>query len=543
MIASALGWAALLAAIGAVVLGVGRRAARHGILAPFVVGLGLRLVVMGIAHAGSLSLGDKGIFFLDDESFRQDAAVLSGAWRDGQTPDPTDYDVLGTYQVGYQLYLALIFTLGTSSVLLAKFVNVLVGGVTVYVVGRLGGEVLGERAKACAAWSAALFPTMIWWSATLMKEALATLLLALGLLAVTRLPSPRAVALLAAALAALIIVRGPGVPALAIGAGVGVAVAGYGAEGRVLSRPLIRFAVMLVAGVTVGVLLVSRGEFRAYYHHYESVLGVMFHALQGADLTRLPYDAVKSLVTPLPWAFDPGTRTWERMLYPGVWVLLCALPLAAAGAWRLRHRPEAWALIATAATSVVVYSATSGFAFRQRSMIEPLILLLALGGMTSWRMAARSAAAALGLVMVVVAVHSRSPWITLAVAGAAGALLVLARRLPSTHLEPVRESRMVAGFRESMGPDPPPAPVAARILGEITWLLRAVRRAARTVHSRTMRIAPRIAAPSLGAMARAAPALDGSDERRDGGVAVIPAAMARVAPPLDGSGERPRRST
>jgi hypothetical protein len=223
-----LGWAVLLSAAAAVVTAVARRAAAKKILTPLLVGVALRLVVMLVAHAGSVSLRDHGIFYLDDRTYLHGATVLADEWRAGHFPDPARYDILGTYQFGYQIFLAAIFTLGSTSLLLGKLANVLLGGFTVYLVGRLGGRLLGDGATVRAAWVAALAPSMIWWSAPLLKEALATMLLALGLLAVTELPRRRALAMLAGVVAVLAVVRGPAALALIVGAGVAVAIAENG---------------------------------------------------------------------------------------------------------------------------------------------------------------------------------------------------------------------------------------------------------------------------------------------------------------------------
>ncbi|MEA2419017.1 MAG: hypothetical protein QOE60_1223 [Thermoleophilaceae bacterium] len=498
MIAQALGWLVLAGAALALMVTVGRRAVAHGIIVPVVVGLILRVVVMVIAHAGSVSLGDHGIFFLDDETYRHGAVVLSDLWRGGHTPDPSRYNVLGTYQYGYQLYLAAIFTLGTSSVLLGKLWNVLLGSATVYLVGRLGGQLLGERAKVRAAWIAALAPGMVWWSATLMKETFATWLLALGLLAVTALPRPKAVAVLAAVLVALTVARGPSALALIVGAGVALAVAGRQAEGRWLSRPLIAFATTLAVGFVAVVAIVSRGNLHSFFMQYDQVVRNMFEAYGGGDITRAPYNAVKSLVTPLPWVFDSNTYNWDRMLYPDVWLLFCALPLAGLGAWRLRRRPEAWAILATIAVALVLNSVTGGFTFRQRSMLEPLILLLALAGVRSWRMAARTAAAALGLVAVIAAVQSRSPLTAVLIASAAGAMLLLSRRLGERMYDPLPGSPMVASVRASLRSAPPSgATTSNRVLAEVKRTLRLALVGFRTARAAVVRLAPPLrAAPT-----------------------------------------------
>lgn len=500
-VAAVLGWGVLLAGAGALALLVGRRAASRGILAPLVVGVGLRFVVMLIAHAGSLSLGDRGLFFLDDQTYLQDGTMLAELWRAGHTPDPARYDVVGTYQFGYQIFVGLIFTLGTSSILLGKLANVLLGGATVLIVACIAGRVLGEQAQVRAAWLAALAPNLIWWSAPLMKEALATMLLALGALAVTALPRPRAVATLGMVLAALMVVRGAAALALVVGAGIAIAIAGRQAERRWLSRPLIAFVAVLFSGLLAVAVLVSHGDLGAFYDQYRFTIDRMFNRYQGANVTHTPYDVIKSLVTPLPWAFDHGTRNWDRGLYPGVWLLLCAYPLAAVGAWRLRRRPEVGLLVGVAVTALVTDVLTLGFAFRQRSMIEPLVLVLALAGTPSWRIAGRYASTTLAAVAVIAGIQSRSPVVTLSIAVAAGAVLLATRRLSSRPFEALPESPIAASFRRSFASTLPLDFSPSRILVELGELIRALGASAAAGRVAAMRAVPLLQAPNEHVMA------------------------------------------
>ena len=490
MIAAVLGWAVLLAGAGALALVVGRRAAAHGILVPVAVGLGLRVVVMAIAHIGSLSLDDGGIMFLDDRTYLRGGDELAAEWRAGRTPDPSAYELAGTYQFGYQAFVGLLFTLGTTSVLLGKAVNVLLGTATIYVVARIAGRVLGDRAQVRAAWVAALAPTMVWWSAPLMKEALATLLVALGVLAVVSLPRRGAVIGLGAVAAALVLVRLPAAIALFTGTGAAVAVAGWRAEGRWLSRPLVAFGATVLAGLAAIVLVVPQGNPVAFFDQYRDTAGRMFDQYQGSDPLRWPYDVLKSLVTPLPWVFDEGTRNWDRALYPGVWLLICAYPLALLGIRRLWGRPELVLLLGTAVTALAVNAGTSGFTFRQRAVVEPLVLLLVVAGTPSWRVACRGASAALGAVAVAAGVQSRSPALALAVAGAAGVLFYLSTRLPAREPDPLPPSPMVEGLRRLPFVDRIGRTGASRVAADVVWLGRSVRAAGASAVRSAVRAAP-----------------------------------------------------
>jgi hypothetical protein len=487
-----LGWGLLLFGVGALVVVVFRHAREHGILAPLLVGFVLRFVVMLIAHAGSLSLGDHGFLALDDQTYVRGGTRLAGFWSAGQVPDPVRIDIVGSYQFGYQLWLGILFTLGTTSVLLGKFVNVLLGTTSILVLSLLGGRLLGARARVRTAWVVALAPSLVWWSAPLLKEAMATLMIALGLLAITYLPRPRAIVVFGAVAAYLMLLRGPAALALVVGAGLAIGLAGRQVERKWLSRPFVAYIVTLLTGLVVVAAVMSRGNLGNLYHQYDVVVHRMIHQYQGGNPIRFPYDAIKSLVTPLPWVFDRGTENWDRALFPGVWVLMCSLPLAAVGAWRLRRRPEAWALLGTAATALSIDSVTSGFEFRQRSMVEPLILLLALAGVTSWRMAARTSSATLAVVAAAAGIQSRSPAVVALIAGAAAALLLLSRRLPSRPLDPPPDSPMVARFRESLGPaDPPATSIRRRVVGEVARMARTVLGAAGAARTSLAVIVPR----------------------------------------------------
>jgi hypothetical protein len=263
-----------------------------------------------------------------------------------------------------------------------------------------------------------------------------------------------------------------------------VAIAGRKVQRRWLSRPLVVCGASLLVCLGAVVLVVSHGDIHNFFSQYDSVIRRMVRVYQGSDPARIPYDAVKSLVTPLPWTFDASTRNWDRGLYPGMWLLYCALPLAAIGSWRLRARPEGWLLFLTLATAVLANAFTAGLVFRQRSMVEPLILLLALAGMSSWRMAARSSAAALAVVAVAAGVQARSPVVAALIAAGAVGVLMVSRRLPDRQFEALPESPMVVAFRHSFESRPPE---------RTTVSLKRLAARARAVRAAVFRVAPGLA--------------------------------------------------
>jgi 4-amino-4-deoxy-L-arabinose transferase-like glycosyltransferase len=82
--------------------------------------------------------------------------------------------------------LSLLYSVAGRSLLLAQSVSVLFGMGGVFLTWRLALELWGERAAIKAAWVAALFPTLILYSALTMREAYVVFFLLLGLLGVAR---------------------------------------------------------------------------------------------------------------------------------------------------------------------------------------------------------------------------------------------------------------------------------------------------------------------------------------------------------------------
>lgn len=425
---------------------LGRHARSADLLAPVVVGGLLRLTVMAIAHVGSLQLGDGGLLFLDDRGYFERGELLASAWRAGELIDPAATQYAGTYQFGFPAMVGSVFTLVGQHVLPAKLVNVLAGTATVLILGLLSGRVVGESSRRRAAWAAALFPTLVWWSAPLMKEAVTTLLVVAALYAATFIPRRSAVVLTTGLLAALFVTRSGAalVVAIAIGSALVLAAVRSRQIGR---KQWMRAAAGGGAVILVGLGALSGGDFGALTLQYQSTIQDMIERYQGSDPLAVPFDAVKTLVTPLPWTFDLATRNWDRGLYPGVWALYVAYPLAAFGAWRMRRKPELALLLIPLVLSIVLNAFTSGFPFRQRSVVEPLILILAIAGTASYRQAAQWGSLALGAAALVAAANTRSPATGIAVSAGALTLWAISRRLPGETLDsPSAESTLVGSI-------------------------------------------------------------------------------------------------
>jgi len=82
--------------------------------------------------------------------------------------------------------ISLVYSLTDRSPLLAQTLSLLAGMGSVFLSWRLALELWGERAAIKAVWVAALFPTLILYSALTMREAYIVFFLLLGLLGVAR---------------------------------------------------------------------------------------------------------------------------------------------------------------------------------------------------------------------------------------------------------------------------------------------------------------------------------------------------------------------
>jgi hypothetical protein len=416
--------------IGAVTVLV-RLGRRIGVAAAVLAGLAIRLVVMLIAHAISVHQGTGGMMFIDDITYYQDGKLLAAYWGAGHLVDPQGVNFVGSLQFGFQSLVGVVFTLVGDSVVAAKLVNVLAGGATILICAHIADVALGRASVNRAAWFVALLPSAIWWSAPMLKEAAATMLFALALLLALRTVRKPMFALPALlVLLALAVTRASAAVSVAVPAGaamVTLAVASV-RSGELGGLTAVRRVGGLAAAIVLAVLVVSRGHVAETAGGYRSLLSSMFHSYQGGNIGHLPVDLVKSTFSPLPWAFDRAARTWDAGLYPGMWAIYALLPLAARGAWRRRASLESRIVIAAATLYMLENCITSGFIFRQRSVVEPFIALFAVAGISSWQGAARWTAAAWAAVGAYATVHTRSPAVSGAIAAAVLALLVASRR-------------------------------------------------------------------------------------------------------------------
>jgi hypothetical protein len=405
-----------------------RHAVRLHLLAPVIVALVVRLLVMVVAQLAS---GHGGAFYLDDAGYSREAALIARQWLEGHVINPSSYQYAGSLAFGYQTMVACIFLLTGKSMVAGKLINVLLGTATVLLVGLLSGRLFGTPTMRRAAWLMALIPTSVWWSAVLLKESLVAFLVIGAMLAFTYWPRRGAVVAFALAMGALAVTRSPALLAVTVTVLSALGVVAIQQRRTVDLRVTLTYLALACGALLVGFAALSAG-------HPETILRQIGHTLGRLGLERhqgaagVAIAIPKSLVSPYPWVFTRATRTWDRALYPGMWVWYALLPTAMVGLWRLRRRTEVL-LFALPVGALLTFNAlTAGFAFRQRSTVEPFLLLLVVAGADSWRRVIRRAAIGYLLVALLATEQSRSPTTGGVITLVALALALVARRLPST---------------------------------------------------------------------------------------------------------------
>ncbi|MEA2126198.1 MAG: hypothetical protein QOI80_2980 [Solirubrobacteraceae bacterium] len=440
-----------------------RSASANGILAPVLVGFGLRLALMLVIHGVSLLRHEGGLMFLDDHTYLNVGMHLAEPWRRGAIIDPSAYNYAGTPMFGYQALMGGVFVL-VDDILAGKLVNVLASTTAVLFAARLAGRIWGEQTTRRTAWIAALLPGMVWWAVPLMKEAVSAMLLTGCLLALLSIGRRGALSMVFAIGAALVITRPVAAVAMAVGsAGVGfVMLIRHRAE-----VDLRRFALRALAAVglaLIAVIVYAHGQLGGLVDTYSSTIDSMIGRYRQSGIDLVPVSVLKSLAAPYPWTFDRATHNWDMGLYPGMWAWYALYPLAALTLLRHRRRPEVVLLLVVILTYLTVNAFTSGYVFRQRSSIEPLLVVLAVGTLSSWRALGRAAMGAWAVVIVFAALQSHGDPVTIgAIAVLVGVTWQITRRLPDTPLAVTTPEPLRAALRAASAPQRWPRGVVRRL--------------------------------------------------------------------------------
>jgi hypothetical protein len=408
-----------------------RQSRASGLVAPLLVALCVRLTVMVVAHLVSVSHGDRGFFYLDDRGYDEIGRRIAYQWRQGHLIDIESSRYAGSLLFGYDALVGGIYTLVGNHVIAVKLVNVLLGAASVLLAAELAGGVLGAAAERPVAWLVALWPTLVWWSSTMLKESLVGFLLLVTLVAAFRLYRLRGLAAAAAAFVALAITRMPATIAVVITLAVGLGLAAFRRRHEVDWRALGIFGSGGLALLLISAVAIGYGHPHAFLNRYRYTFHHITHFYGTGKLVNVPLDVGRTLAMPHPWIFDVASRTWDRALYPGMWLWYALLPMAALGAWRLRRQLDALLLVLPIVLLLVLNAFLVGPAFRQRSTFEPLVLVLITAGFASFQRLALVVSAGLLVAAASALFQTHAHLVAALIAGGAIALAALSRILPS----------------------------------------------------------------------------------------------------------------
>ncbi|MDO3377828.1 hypothetical protein [Geoalkalibacter halelectricus] len=316
----------------------------------------------------------------------------------------------------YPDIIAILYSLFHPDTVIMHGVNLLAGVGVVYSVGVLAYELWGKRAAYKAAMVAALFPTLILYSAVTMREALLTLCLLLSCLMFIRWYRSRALshAVLAMAFSFLAMCF-HGAHAINLGwllicmfviaVRTVVGKAKYLSYMRSLGMMTVALALLLVIGVSAQRITIPKlGSLETT--DAERLMSVSGSAMRDgasypgwlsvetpADFgwkwsVRLPY----FLFSPFPWDVR-ATRHLIGLADGLLYGVLFIMALRARGV--LRNNKLAMLAIVFIMPAVMVYSmfiGNFGTGLRHRSKFVPIFIAIAVGGYTTWKASRRSSA-------------------------------------------------------------------------------------------------------------------------------------------------------
>jgi hypothetical protein len=330
----------------------------------------------------------------DEETFDLNGRVFAG-WVDGRFAIPLSPRFLGSFEVGY-FYLvgSMYYTYGISKGV-PLLVNALMGAALVLPVHALAGRFAGRVAARRAALLAAFFPSLVLWSALMVRDVLALFCLASVLLVADRLRRSLAPANLLALLALLGALASLRTYIFLI---VAVALAGGVVLGQRSAGRAVVVGVLLMVGLIFAVRFLGIGqseleranlETLAQHRHYNALgpsvagsLGTEDISTPTAALTYLPVGMIYFLLSPLPWQIGSPRQI---LSVPDLLLWYAILPSIGVGlAWLLRRRFRAiLPLLFTVVGITVLYSLVEGnigIIFRHRAqIIVPLCAVAGVG--------------------------------------------------------------------------------------------------------------------------------------------------------------------
>ena len=324
-----------------------------------------------------------------DESTFHDNALWFSAWMRGDVGQPFSYKWNGSAQVGYFALAGALYGTFGEFPFVPVLLNCVVGGLCAYPAYLLAARVSGRRAGRGAALLVTFFPSLVLWSALLIRDALVLFLLlwaaclAQSLLQRFRI---RTILWLAICLAALATLRSYLLMLVVAATCISLLVAAVRKPGRAL----------VTAAVCGGVVLAMMkfGDFGgdffsdsalhnlAQRRQFNAIGGEGSIALEGYDLstptgalTYLPIGLCWFLLSPFPWQYSGR----QGLAIPEVLIWYACIPLVVSGAAFALRRRRKLALVPLTAGILVtlLYSLVEGnvgIIFRHRAQALALLL-------------------------------------------------------------------------------------------------------------------------------------------------------------------------
>lgn len=331
-----------------------------------------------------------------DEATFHTNALCFASYVDGRYPNPLAPRFVGTREVGFFYMLGSLYYMFGIAKAIPLVVTCAIGACTAYPVhalaGRLGGHLAARRAAALVVF----FPSLILWSALLVRDSVVLFLLVSALLAADHVRKRFSLAWLVAlcgCLAALASLRSYIFLIASAGVVMSFAIGRRGVVKSLLTGGAVMVAVILFVqhtGVGTSHLELANLEDLSKLRNWNA-LGPSVAGSLGADvdistptaaLTYLPIGMTYFLFSPLPWQIGSPRQVLAVM---DLLVWYSILPAIVRGMfWMLRRHPSRlFPLLFTVMGITVLYSLVEGnigIIFRHRAqIIVPLCAVAGVG--------------------------------------------------------------------------------------------------------------------------------------------------------------------
>lgn len=335
----------------------------------YCIAVGFHLAVVLTVHWGA---GAEALF-PDARSYDSISTVIAGIWRGGTRPGTADLArMAGSEMWVYPTLMALCKAVTGSGWLGAKALLSVVSALGApAAVGLAVSCGCGRRRATLAGLVVGTSPSLLLWDSWGLKEGLVIGVVLVTLLAQVRLRFPVACAVSLVGIQTCLYLR----PAAALFLAVALLAR--------FRRTRVHYAGLLVLGAALVLFVGPRwvvlfGLIDSLQIQEGTALG--FTGGNGStNLLRRPETVGMFLFGPFPWAFGPGTAVPERWLYIGttVWIAsLALLPAAVRRAWADTTGAGRSVLLGSAAYAVTYLATFGGAFYRQRSLLECMVILL-----------------------------------------------------------------------------------------------------------------------------------------------------------------------